>query len=213
MHTLRLGEIQKVLCLGAHGDDIEIGCGGTMLRLVREIEGVSVRWVVLGARGVRAREASATARKLLGSARGKDVIVRDFPDGRFPNHWDGIKTAIHEMGEEFSPDLIFAPRLEDRHQDHRLVAELTWTVFRDHWILEYEIPKYEGDLAAPNFYVPLSAEICREKIRSVMDGFPSQNEKPWFTEETFRALLRLRGVECNSPSGYAEGFTCRKMRI
>jgi len=213
MHALRLGEIEKVLCLGAHADDIEIGCGGSILRLLEEHPGLSVRWVVLGAAGVRAREASESAGKILRKAGEKDVIVRGFPDGRFPHHWDEIKTELHEIVGGFSPDVIFTPRLEDRHQDHRLVAELAWTVFRDHWILEYEIPKYEGDLVTPNLYVPLSAEVCRQKLRFLVDGFPSQHEKPWFTEETFRSLLRIRGIECNSPSGYAEGFTCRKLCV
>jgi len=213
MRPLRLGEIGSVLCLGAHADDIEIGCGGAMLRLLPEREGIAARWVVFSAEEKRAREASASARVFLEGAREKEVSILSFPDGRFPDHWNEIKIALHRIAEKASPDLIFAPRLEDRHQDHRLLSELTWTVFRDHLILEYEIPKYEGDLLPPNFYVPVGEKECGKKVRSIVEGFPSQRQKPWFTEETFRSLLRIRGIECNSPSGYAEGFTCRKLCV
>jgi len=211
MRNLEMTGIKRILCLGAHADDIEVGCGGTILRLLDEIDDLSVCWVTLGARGERAKEAWASAETFIGRSVGREIIVRSYRDSYFPSQWHEIKTDLHEIARENSPDLIFTPRLEDRHQDHRVVAELTWCVFRDHLILEYEIPKYEGDLAAPNLFVPLSEETCRKKVRSIVDGFPSQHEKSWFSEDTFWALLRIRGVECNSSSRYAEGFTCRKM--
>ena len=213
MQKLELATTRNLLCLGAHADDIEVGCGGTLLRLLDEKKDLSICWVVFSARDARAEEARASAEAMIGRTASKEIIVRSYRDGFFPGRWSEIKTDLHEIAERFSPDLIFAPRLEDRHQDHRVLAELAWNAFRDHLILEYEIPKYEGDLGSPNFFVPLTEEACRRKVRSVIDGFPSQREKRWFTDDTFWALLRLRGVESNSPTRFAEGFTCRKMVV
>jgi LmbE family N-acetylglucosaminyl deacetylase len=202
----------KILCLGAHCDDIEIGCGGTLLKLIQERRGnVSVEWAVFGSTPERKEEALRSARDLLKRAKRKTVVIGNFRDSFFPYNGTDIKTHMHELSRKFSPDLIFTHHSRDLHQDHRLISELTWNAFRDHWILEYEIPKYDGDLGAPNVFVPLSAAICRSKADHVIRHFKSQRQKSWFTRDTFLSLHRLRGIECNSAGGYAEAFYCRKM--
>jgi len=208
---MRLGDVRTVLCVGAHADDIEVGCGGTVLRLLAERPGIRVHWVVLSAPGDRADEAVAGARSFLGDAAAEDVVIKSYRDSFFPHQGREIKEYFHELAGKISPDLIFTHRREDRHQDHRVVWELTWCAFRDHLILEYEIPKYDGDLGQPNVFVPLSESICGRKVQSIVDVFRTQHEKPWFSEDTFRSTLRIRGLECNSQSRYAEGFDCRKM--
>jgi LmbE family N-acetylglucosaminyl deacetylase len=204
-------KLKNVLCLGAHCDDIEIGCGGTMLRLVRERPEVSVHWVVFGSDTVRAREARDSASKFLGGVRHKTVTVKDFKNSFFPYCGEQIKEIFEQLKGEVAPDIIFTHSREDLHQDHRIVSELTWNTFRDHLILEYEIPKYDGDLGRPNLFVPLTDEEWKGKIDLILASFESQKNKRWFTRDTFQSIMRLRGVESNSPSGYAEGFSCRKV--
>jgi LmbE family N-acetylglucosaminyl deacetylase len=203
----------NVLCLGCHSDDIEIGCGGTILRLAQQYTGSTFSWVVFSASGVREAEAQRAAKLFVGDARLGTMILKSFPDGFMPFVGADIKKVFEELKSTVAPDVILTHNRKDAHQDHRLVAELTWNTFRDHLILEYEIPKYDGDLGQPSFYVPLSAGVCDQKIRHLIDVFDSQKGKRWFEEETFRSLMRLRGMECNSPSGYAEAFYCRKLVV
>lgn len=200
----------EILCLGAHSDDIEIGCGGTVLRLVRQYPGCVLHWVVFSAIGVRAGEARRAAAAFGGAAL-REPLLKTFPDGFLPFVGAEVKTVFEELKRTVSPDLILTHRGKDAHQDHRLISELTWNTFRDHLILEYEIPKYDGDMGQPNFFVPLDAEVCQQKVRYTMDVFESQRNKRWFERETFLSLMRLRGMECNAPSGYAEAFYCRKV--
>jgi len=215
MLTVRLEKGIKgslnILCLGAHSDDIEIGCGGTILKLLKGNRNLVFHWAVFSANEKRKEEALASALALLKPAKKAEVIIHPFRDGYFPYAGAEIKDAFESLKKSFSPDLIFAPRRNDLHQDHRLVSELTWNTFRDHMILEYEIVKYDGDLASPNVFVHLEKGICREKARHIAGHFVSQSGNHWFDEETFLSLLRLRGVESNSPTGYAEAFHCRKM--
>jgi LmbE family N-acetylglucosaminyl deacetylase len=203
--------LRSILVLGAHADDIEIGCGGTLLRLLAEHRGLQVHWVVLGAAGGRAEEAARSASHFLAGAASQEVVVKGFRDSYFPYIGGEVKEYMESLRSQVGPDLIFTHRRDDLHQDHRLVAELTWCAFRDHLILEYEVPKYDGDMGQPNLYVHLDAAQCRRKIDAIMQSFPTQRSKPWFTEDTFRALLRLRGVECHSPTNFAEAFFARKM--
>jgi len=209
--TFTKGPGLRLLCLGAHSDDIEIGCGGTILRVLEENPTVEVCWAVLGASGARTAEALKSANLFLANARQKEVITREFRDGYFPYLGAEIKDFFEELKRKFIPDLILTHHREDLHQDHRLVSELTWNTFRNHLILEYEIVKYDGDLGAPNFFVCLSEALAKRKIRNLIDCFQSQRNKSWFTEDTFSSILRLRGVESNAPEKYAEGFYCRKM--
>jgi LmbE family N-acetylglucosaminyl deacetylase len=200
----------KVLCLGAHSDDIEIGCGGTVLKLISEQKKVRFHWIVLSANGQRRSEARAGAEAFLAAAEHRTVIVKGFKDGFFPYIGDEIKTYFEELKRKIDPDLIFTHHRLDLHQDHRLVSELTWNTFRDHLILEYEVPKYDADLRAPNVFSYLDQKIRQTKLRLIIKHFQSQADNQWFTEETFRAILRLRGVESNAPTRYAEAFYCRK---
>jgi LmbE family N-acetylglucosaminyl deacetylase len=172
-----------------------------------------VTWVVLAAAGVREREAVASAAAFLKDVEQTTVVLKSFRDGFFP--WAGaeVKEVFEGLKGEVDPDLVIAPRRADAHQDHRLVAELTWNTFRDHLVLEYEIPKYDGDLGNPNLFVPLPAETCQRKVELLLEQFPSQRDHRWFTADTFWAMLRLRGVESNAPSGFAEAFHCRKATL
>lgn len=208
------GSIRSILCIGAHSDDIEIGCGGTILKLLGENPDVEVRWVVLSGSETRKEEARRSAQRFLESAARQNIELLDFRDAAFP-YQDAmaIKSQFGALSRTCSPDLIFTHRREDLHQDHRLVSEMTWQHFRNHLILEYEIPKYEGDLGQPNTFVPLSVKWAQTKVDGIVSGFPSQKEKPWFDAETFSASMRMRGIECNSLSGFAEAFHCRKMLI
>lgn len=201
---------QRVLCLGAHSDDIEIGCAGALLRWLREYRQVDVTWVVLSASGSRSQEARRSARALLRGAERLDIVLGDFEDARLPAEFGRAKTFFSDLRRRVDPDVIFTHRLEDRHQDHRLVSELTWQTWRDHLIMEYEIPKYEGDLGHPNLFVPIERALADRKIRHLMKHFGSQRSKEWFHDGTFRSLMQLRGVECRAPSGFAEAFTMRK---
>jgi len=200
----------QILCLGAHSDDIEIGCGGTLLRLM-EAYSVAVHWIVFGTTGHRIEEAYASANAFLQSARQKRIIVQEFRDGFFPYHGAPIKDYFEQLKQQVSPEIIFTHYRHDLHQDHRLICELTWNTFRNHLILEYEIPKYDGDLGSPNFFVHLDESTCQRKVRYLMEHFRTQQNKDWFTEDTFLSLMRLRGVESKSPSKYAEAFYGRKM--
>lgn len=205
------GEPLSVLCIGAHGDDIEIGCGGTILQLLARGNRVAVHWVVLSAHGSREAEARRSAGRVLRRSAASHVRVEHFRDGFLPYEGAAVKEVFEGLKAELSPDLVFTHCRHDLHQDHRLVAELTWNTFRDHCILEYEIPKYDADLGHPNVFVPLSGAIRRAKLRLLMTSFPSQRRRRWYTEATFDALMRLRGVECAAPSGYAEAFYGRKV--
>ena len=202
----------KVLCLGAHSDDIEIGCGGTILRFVRQYPNCVFHWAVFSAIGVRAEEAQRGAVLFAGARALKRPLLKGFQDGFMPFAGVEVKTVFEEL-KIISPDLIFTHNRNDAHQDHRFLAELTWNTFRDHMILEYEIPKYDGDLGRPSVFVPLDSELCEKKVQYLMDTFESQRSKRWFQSDTFFSLLRLRGIECNAPSGYAEAFYCRKLML
>jgi LmbE family N-acetylglucosaminyl deacetylase len=204
------GAVFQVLCLGAHSDDIEIGCGGTVLSLLARYDNVAVHWVVFSASEVRAREAHASATAFLAQAREKEVVVKNYRDGFFPFLGSQIKEDFEALKHDFDPDLVFTHYREDRHQDHRLISDLTWNTFRNHLILEYEIPKFDGDLGCPNFFVPLEESVCSRKVRNLVESFRSQRPKQWFDEQTFLAILRLRGMEANSTTRFAEAFYCRK---
>ena len=198
----------RVLAIGAHSDDIEIGCGGTLLRLASEVQQLDLTWVVLSADGSRADEARAGAEAFGATT----VEVEAYEDAFFKygrevkEHFEGLKARV-------APDVVLTHHGSDLHQDHRLVAELTWNTFRDHLILEYEIPKYDGDLGAPNVFVQLDEEVARRKLEALQRCFPSQAGKPWFTDDVFRGLLALRGMESRAPSGFAEAFYGRKLAV
>jgi LmbE family N-acetylglucosaminyl deacetylase len=203
----------RILCLGAHADDIEIGCGGTLLRLLSEHPGSSVHWVALSATPEREAEARASAAEFLAQAVKAAVSVRTFRESYFPAAWTDIKDFFEELKRQVDPELIFCHRRNDEHQDHKVVADLTWNTFRNHLILEYEIPKYEGDLGVPNFYVPLTHAIAERKVSLLVRHFPSQSTRSWFRPDTFHGLMAIRGVECNAPEGRAEAFHARKVLI
>jgi LmbE family N-acetylglucosaminyl deacetylase len=205
--------IRNILCLGAHCDDIEIGCGGTLLRLKQENPQLRFHWIVFSSTPVRKREALKAARMFLGPSTRSQVIIQDFRDSFFPYEGKAIKEFLETIKKRISPDLVFTHYRGDLHQDHRVISELTWNAFRNHLILEYEIPKYDGDLGSPNFFVEIDEVICKQKIRNVMNAFRSQSDKKWFTDDTFRALLRIRGVESNAEGRYAEGFYLRKALV
>lgn len=208
MLKLDLKEASKLLFLGAHSDDIEIGCGGTILSLARTHPDLEIHWVVFSAAGSRREEALGSAQRFLEKFKKPKVTVKQFRTSYFPAEFERIKTFFESL-KSFAPDIIFTHHRDDRHQDHRVLSDLAWNTFRDHLILEYEIPKYDGDLGIPNFFVPLPRTISRVKARHLREAFASQKDKHWFTEETFLALMRLRGVECASE--YAEAFYCRKI--
>ncbi len=201
------------MCLGAHADDIEIGCGGTVLDLVARHPDTRVHWVVLSAEGPRAQEATESAERFLAGASDTKIILGDFRDGYFPYVGREVKDFFEGLKDLGSPDIILTHYRHDLHQDHRMVSDLAWNTFRNHLILEYEVPKYDGDMGAPNFFVPLSREICDQKVAGILDGFATQRAHYWFTDETFRSLLRLRGVEARSETGYAESFYARKVTL
>jgi LmbE family N-acetylglucosaminyl deacetylase len=201
----------QILCLGAHSDDIEIGCGGTILRLIRDCPDLQITWIVFGANLVREAEARTSAERFLGQVKEKNIIVKNYRDGFFPYIGDEIKDYFEVLKREIEPDIIFTHYRNDLHQDHRLINELTWNTFRNHFILEYEIPKYDGDLGVPNFFVHLDRAICERKVEHILQEFTSQKDKHWLTQETFFSLLRLRGIESRAPDRYAEAFYCRKL--
>lgn len=201
----------RMLCLGAHSDDIEIGCGGTILRLLQEFPNSSIDWIIFSAIGTRADEARRGACLFAGDAV-RGLVLKEFRDGFLPFAGAEVKDVFEAL-KSVSPDLIFCPSRNDAHQDHRFLGELTWNTFRDHLIFEYEIPKYDGDLGQPSIFVPLDSDVYQKKVQYLMDVFQSQRSRHWFSEDTFLSLMHLRGMECNAPSGYAEAFYCRKLSI
>jgi LmbE family N-acetylglucosaminyl deacetylase len=203
----------RLLCLGAHCDDIEIGCGGTILNLAASPRKLEVYWAVFSSDEQRKHEALKCASAFLKNVARRNIVIHGFRDGFLPCHGVEIKESFERLKGEFSPDLILTHYRQDLHQDHRLVSELTWNTFRDHLILEYEVPKYDGDFGAPNFFVPLDESVCQRKIDYILDAFESQKGKRWFSRELFSSVLRLRGMEANAASGYAEGFYCRKANL
>lgn len=201
----------RILCLGAHSDDIEIGCGGTILELLRRNRNLEFHWVIFTSGTEREREARRSAALFLKEAARKTVSVLDFRNGFFPFVGAQIKEYFEKLKAETSPDIIFTHARDDLHQDHRVINQLTWNTWRNHMILEYEIPKYDGDLGAPNFYVPFDRNICERKIKHLMACFGTQRDKHWFTHDTFAGLMRIRGLEVVSPGEFAEGFYARKV--
>jgi len=201
----------EVLCIGSHSDDIEIGCGGSILRLLREHSDVSVTWIVLAGGGQRSMEAAGAAEEFLKGATKSQIDIKDFKDGFFPYDGKAIKLYFESLKETFSPDIVFTHYRNDLHQDHRLVSDLTWNTFRDHVILEYEIIKYDGDIGSPNFFIHLDESICSKKIEILMKHHASQAHKDWFTQDTFWSVMRLRGIEGRAVEKYAEGFHVRKI--
>jgi LmbE family N-acetylglucosaminyl deacetylase len=201
----------QVLCFGSHADDIEIGCGGSILKLANDYPGCMFHWVVFCAVGPREAEARNAASRFVDPVRLKGPILKTFRDGFMPYIGAAVKEVFEELKQTISPDVIFTHNRRDAHQDHRLVSELTWNTFRNHMILEYEIPKYDGDLGQPEVFIPLTMEQCETKIQLIMESFPSQHNRTWFQRETFLSLMKLRGMECNAASGYAEAFYARKL--
>jgi LmbE family N-acetylglucosaminyl deacetylase len=210
MISCNLNRVKRVLCLGAHSDDIEIGCGGTVLRMIEQWKSIEFYWLVLSSNPTRAAEAERSANAFLGRARKKTVVVKSFRDGFLPYLGPPVKECFEELKKAFTPDVIFTHCRHDLHQDHRLVCELTWNTFRNHLILEYEVPKYDADLRSPNFFVPLSDAQARKKVNSLMRYFTTQQNKRWFREELFYGLMRLRATEAASHTRYSEAFYCRK---
>ena len=201
----------RVLCLGAHSDDIEIGCAGTLLRWIQEFQHVDVTWAVLSAADARGEEARRSAQALLRSASSLDIIIGDFEDAHLPAEFRRAKVFLGDLRRRIEVDIVLTHALDDRHQDHRLIAEMTWQSWRNHVVFEYEIPKYEGDLGRPNVLVPLPKAIAERKVKHLLEHFGTQRSKDWFNADTFLGLMRLRGLECRSESGFAEGFFARKI--
>jgi LmbE family N-acetylglucosaminyl deacetylase len=202
---------RPILCIGAHCDDIEIGCSGTLVRLTRDYPESKLVWAIFSNNPTRESETRNAARALLASP--PEFIFFHIRESFFPGSFDLIKSAFEELKARIDPSVVFTHCLQDRHQDHVALADLTWNTFRSHLILEYEIAKYEGDLGHPNLFAPLSMEDLNRKVRVLTECFPSQHARGWFTEDTFRGLARLRGIECCSPSGFAEAFHARKICI
>jgi len=203
-----------VLAIGCHADDIEIGCGGTILELVARYPETELTWLVLSSNEQRAAEATASAHAFLaGLGRAPTVVVESFRDGFLPYVGGAVKERFEALKGEVEPDLILTHTRSDLHQDHRLACELTWNTFRDHLILEYEIPKWDADLTPPSVYVPLSAESATRKVELLLEHFASQRDRHWFTSDVFLGLMRLRGLESNAPEGYAEAFHGRKLVV
>jgi len=217
MHAVSLGAhepVASLLAIGCHADDIEIGCGGTILSLVETNPALAVTWLVLSATGERHAEARASAAAFLSGVRREPrVQLESFRDGFFPYLGADVKEVFEQLKTEVSPDVVLTHSGKDAHQDHRLAAELTWNTFRDHLVLEFEIPKYDGDFGTPNVYVPLTEERARRKAELLRTHFASQRAKHWFTDDLFLGVMRIRGMEANSPTGYAEAFTCRKLQL
>jgi LmbE family N-acetylglucosaminyl deacetylase len=211
MKTVSLDQVRTVLCIGAHCDDIEIGCGGSVLRLLALNPAMTVHWIVFTSDERRAAEARASAELFLAGALRATVEVEGFRERYLPYVGAEVKERFDRLGAQVDPDLIFTHNHADLHQDHRILSELTYNTFRDHLVLEYEIPKYDGDLGRPNVFVHLDASLCQRKNSILLETFASQRDKHWFTEDTLRAIHRIRGVESKAPSGLAEAFYCRKL--
>lgn len=215
MHSVAFADgIDSVLAIGCHSDDIEIGCGGTIVALLERNPQLEITWVVLSAAGEREAEARASSTAFLaGAEREPRLILESFRDSFFPYVGAEIKEAFERLKQEVSPQLVLTHAGTDLHQDHRLVNELTWNTFRNHLILEFEIPKYDADLGTPNVFVPLDESLVRHKVALLLQHFGTQRSRHWFTEDLFLGLMRLRGIEANSPTGYAEAFRCRKLQL
>ena len=208
-----LGPTPRILCLGAHPDDIEIGCGGSILQLVDALPGAEWHWVTLTGSQRRHAEAQESARLFLGETGARHLRLASFRDGFLPYEGAAVKEFFESLKQEVQPDLILTHHAEDRHQDHRLVSELTWNTWRNHLILEYEIPKYDGDLGRPQAYLPLARSIAERKVETILKVFASQHSREWFDRDVLLGLMRLRGVECNAPERYAEAFYARKWTL
>ena len=211
MIASNLDGVKRVLCIGAHSDDIEIGCGGTVLCMIEQNPKLEFYWLVLCSNPQRAKEATASANHFLRGVKKKTIVVKDFRDGFLPYIGAPVKEAFEEIKKTFVPDVTFTHFRQDLHQDHRLACELTWNTFRSHFILEYEIPKYDADLRSPNYFVPLTDKQAGKKVKALMKFFGTQKNKHWFSEDLFEGLMRLRAIEVASPLRYAEGFHCRKI--
>jgi len=211
MRYVDLASVRRILCLGAHSDDIEIGVGGTLLKLAAKSQDLEVCWVVFSAPGQRAEEARSSADEFLSGVSRREIKIGSFRESYFPSEWPAIKNWFEQIKSGIDPDVVFTHYRDDRHQDHRVLSDLTWNSFRNHLILEYEILKYDGDLGHPNVFVPLSEENGNQKIELLMKHFRTQSNKHWFTRDTFEAMHRIRGVECASLTGRAEAFYCRKL--
>jgi LmbE family N-acetylglucosaminyl deacetylase len=217
MHQFALSHgpsrVRSILAIGCHSDDIEIGCGGTILAFTRANDDVHVTWVVLAATGTRKEEARTSAEAFLGSAASSDVRVHGFRDGFLPHIGGEVKEVFESTKREVSPDIVFTHTRDDLHQDHQLASDLARQTFRDHLILEFEIPKVDGDLGRPNVYIPLSASVATDKVALLEEHHPSQAAKHWFDADTFMGLMRLRGMECVAPERYAEAFVCHRLVV
>jgi LmbE family N-acetylglucosaminyl deacetylase len=200
----------RILCLGAHSDDIEIGCGASLLQLAEDMPSCKIRWAVFSGDEARRVEANRSADSWLKHIEESSVDLHEYRDGFFPDQWSEIKAEFERLKNSFEPDIIFTHYRDDLHQDHRVISDLTWNTFRNHFILEYETPKYDGDMGQPNFFIPVSSDTAQAKVKSLMNYFESQRAKHWFSEELFIGLMRIRGMESCSPSRYAEGFYSRK---
>ena len=205
--------VREVLCLGAHCDDIEIGCGGLLATLASRQPAARFRFVVMAGTAERTAETGAALRRLLPASTAFELEVLGFRDGFFPADWEGIKTAFEGLKGGAPPDLVLTHHGDDRHQDHRVVSELTWNTFRNHLVLEYEIPKWDGDLGRPQVFLPLDAATVDRKVDALLEAFASQRSRNWFTADLFRGFMRLRGMECNAPGGFAEAFHVRKLVV
>jgi LmbE family N-acetylglucosaminyl deacetylase len=210
MFQFYFGAVRRILCLGAHSDDIEIGLGGTLLKLVQQVSDLEICWAVFSAPGKRAEEARHSAEDFLNGVARKEVRIGSFRESYFPSEWPSIKDWFQEIKAAFDPDVVFTHYRNDRHQDHRVLSDLAWNTFRNHLILEYEILKYDGDLGQPNVFVPLTEQLCARKIELLLEHFQTQTTKHWFSRDTFESMHRIRGIECASETGRAEAFYCRK---
>jgi LmbE family N-acetylglucosaminyl deacetylase len=209
MLKMNLSEFKQVLFIGAHSDDIEIGCGGTILQILGRQPKIECIWCVFSCANKRKTEAKRSAGDFLKNNIIKRIYRGNYQESYFTSQWGVIKNRLEEMKSEFNPDLIFTHYRYDRHQDHAILSDLTWNTFRNHLILEYEVPKYDGDLGHPNVFVKLDTDVCHKKVQQILQNFPSQRNKHWFTEDAFLSLMRIRGIECGS--AYAEAFFCRKI--
>jgi LmbE family N-acetylglucosaminyl deacetylase len=203
----------NILCLGAHCDDIEIGCGGTLLDLLATHPTANCTWAVFSNNKVRAAETNNAVRAMFGENNRIEIVTFDHQDGFMPYKGTAVKEDFERLKGQLNPDVIFTHHRHDLHQDHRTVCDLTWNTFRNHLIFEYEIPKYDGDLGRPNTYRPITAEIAEKKVGALLASYASQADKPWFDRDLFLAIMRLRGMECNAPSGLAEAFYAPKVRL
>lgn len=213
MLSLGMNGPLRILCLGAHCDDIEIGCGATLMHLANHAHDVAVRWAVFSGNDIRHEEARASAAEFLQGVPDRAIDLKNFRESFFPTQRGEIKEEFERLRARFDPNIVFTHFKNDDHQDHRLIAELTWNTFRDHLILEYEIPKFEDDLGKPNVFFPVERETVVRKVEALRRHYRSQRQRSWFTDDTFMGLMRIRGVNANAPSGFAEAFHCRKLLV